>query len=287
MKILVSNFLGKSISVIDGKALEEEDRIYLEESAYPHHFCIDREGDVAYIPSSVSGMVFVADLKDYKVIDSVSIGGNLIQGVLSSSQELYIANEDSNCIYVLNSKKMSPICTITVENMPHGIVIDEGHKKLFVPCEKYLVVIDTVKKEIIHKIYYGYNLWHLKINGDIIYVVTKCGKILLVDKNNFMIKHIVYNFRLPVELVINNNTKEFYVTDFIGGHIHIIEMGSNNVIQKISIEGDPLGIAINKDGDLIFVSDVKTDEINVINVSERKIIKKIKAGKEPTSIICK
>ena len=43
MKVYVSNYLSKSISIIDYDSLTLENEIKLDENIYPHHFCIDKE----------------------------------------------------------------------------------------------------------------------------------------------------------------------------------------------------------------------------------------------------
>ena len=43
MKVYVSNYLSKSISIIDYDTLTLEKEIKLDENIYPHHFCIDKD----------------------------------------------------------------------------------------------------------------------------------------------------------------------------------------------------------------------------------------------------
>ena len=79
MKVYVSNYLSKSISIIDYDTLTLEKEIKLDENIYPHHFCIDKEKNRMYLPSSSNGILYVLDMKNEKIIDSSSIGGSLTQ----------------------------------------------------------------------------------------------------------------------------------------------------------------------------------------------------------------
>ncbi|HBE8893272.1 TPA: YncE family protein, partial [Clostridioides difficile] len=143
MKIYISNYLSKSISIVDYSTLELEKEIVLEDNIYPHHFCIEKEKNLIYIPSSSNGILYVLDLSNDKIIDTVSIGGSLSQVVLSDN-ELFVANEDSNSIYVLDKNTLNPIGIIGVDNMPHGFDFDRESKKLYVPCINSIVCIDTI-----------------------------------------------------------------------------------------------------------------------------------------------
>ena len=133
MKVYVSNYLSKSISIIDYDTLTLEREIKLDENIYPHHFCIDKEKNRMYLPSSSNGILYVLDMKNEKIIDSSSIGGSLTQ-IAMYEEEIFIANEDSNSIYFMDKNTLDPIGMITVDDMPHGFCFDLPRKKLYVPC---------------------------------------------------------------------------------------------------------------------------------------------------------
>lgn len=288
MKVYVSNFLGKSISIIDGNKLVEEDRIYLDENVYPHHFCIDEKEEIIYIPSSLNGILYVVSIKDKAIIDSVSIGGNLIQVVIYK-EELFIANEDSNSIYIINRNSLEPVGLVSVDNMPHGMVLDENLSRIYVPCISGLTVIEVTSKNIIKKIRLGFEPWHLKIDEykNIIYVVTKCGKIVILNRFNFELIGVLNYFKLPIEISINYLKSEIYVTDFCDKSVNIINSNEYEVIKKIKFFGNPLGIDISKDKKILFVSDIEENSIKVFDVKTYNMIKQIKVDKEPTTIICR
>ncbi|SHJ67803.1 YncE family protein [Tepidibacter formicigenes] len=289
MKVYVSNFLSKSISIIDKKLLIEEDRIDLYENVYPHHFCIDKKEEIIYIPSSLNGVLYIVSIKDKVVIDSVSIGGNLSQVALYNDEELYIANEDSNSIYIIDIQKMNPIGVICVDDMPHGMVLDKNQHKLYVPCSDYFTVIDVISKNIVEKVKLNFMPWHLKVDEikNVIYVATKDGHIVLLDRFTFKTIKTLNNFKLPIEIAFNNLKNEVYVTDFCNKSIDILDSKKYKIIKKIEILGRPLGISISNDKKLLFVSDIENNVIKVFNTENYNFIKDIKVDKEPTTIICR
>ncbi|SHH01976.1 YncE family protein [Tepidibacter thalassicus] len=289
MRVYVSNFLSKSISIINGKFLLEEDRIYLDENVYPHHFCIDKNEKIIYIPSSVNGVLYIVSIEDKTVIDSISIGGNLSQVVLYNDEELYIANEDSNSIYIVDVKKVNPIGVVCVDNMPHGIVLDKNQHKLYVPCSNYLIVIDVISKNIIEKVELNFTPWHLKVDEikNIIYVTTKNGRIIILDRFTFKIINVLDCFKLPIEIILNDLKNEVYITDFCRQSVLILDSEEYKIKKEIEILGKPLGINISCDKKILFVSDIKNDTIKAFNIEDYSLIKDIKVDKEPTTIICR
>ena len=195
MKVYISNYLSRSISIIDYSTLELEMNVQLDENIYPHNFCIDKIQQLAYIPSSLDGELYVLDLSTGKIIDDISIGGKL-SNIALCNEELFISNEDSNSIYVLDLKTLNPIGIIGVDNMPHGFDIDYINNKLYVACIDSIICIDTISKMICKKIDIDFKAMHVKLdrNKNEIYTSTLDGKVLIIDEENLKIKKIIDNF---------------------------------------------------------------------------------------------
>ncbi|RDY24411.1 YncE family protein [Romboutsia maritimum] len=287
MKVYISNYLSKSISIVDYSTFKLEKEIQLGDNIYPHHFCIDKESKMIYIPSSSNGILYVLDLEKNKIIDNVSIGGNLSQIVLCNN-ELFISNEDSNSIYILDKINLCPIGIISVDNMPHGFDFDENVNKLYVPCINSIVCIDVISKCIDKKIDTNFKAWHIKIDKmkKEIYTSTLDGKLVILDEETMDIKRIIEEFLLPVEICFNYKYRKIYITDLGYKNIRILDYNTLKYLGNIEVDGIPQGLEISKNEDLLFVSDTQRNSFKVYDVKSNKLIKEIRVGKEPTTIIC-
>lgn len=286
MKLYTSNYLSQSISIIDYKTFEVENEIKLGPDIYPHHFCIEKEKNIMYIPSSFDGVLYVLDMKSEEIIDSVSIGGNLSQ-VLLCKQELFIANEDSNSIYVLNKNTLEPIGVISVDNMPHGFAFDEKSNKLYVPCINSILCIDIISKNIENKIEINCKAWHIKVDNDKehIYISTLDGKIVVLDKYSLQLINIIDDLLIPVELCINYEKEHIYIADLGYKAIKILDYNSYKEVGCIKIDGNPQGLELSKDNKYIFVTDTYNNSVKVYDTNNNEFIKEIRVGKEPTTIL--
>ncbi|WP_286316687.1 YncE family protein [Romboutsia ilealis] len=287
MKVYVSNYLSRSISILDYSTLEFERDIKLDENIYPHNFCIDKEQQLAYIPSSLDGELYVLDLSIGKVIDDISIGGKLANIALCNG-ELFISNEDSNSIYVLDAKTLNPIGVIGVDNMPHGSDIDCINNKLYVACINSIICIDTLNKSICKKIDTDFKAWHVKLdrNRKEIYTSTLDGKVVVIDEESLKITKIIDKFLLPVQICFNYDAKKIYIADMGHKKVIILDYDTGEILDYIDINGDPQGLYISNDSKLLFISDTKNNLIKIYNTSDNTLIKNIKVGKEPTTILC-
>ena len=287
MKVYVSNYLSKSISIIDYDTLTLEREIKLDENIYPHHFCIDKEKKKIYLPSSSNGILYVLDMKNEKIIDSSSIGGSLTQ-IAMFEEEIFVANEDSNSIYFMDKNTLDPIGMITVDDMPHGFCFDLPRKKLYVPCMDSITSIDIINKVIESKIDTDFKSWHVQLDKykSEIYVSTLDGKVVVIDEESLVIKQIFNEFLLPVQISINYKNKKVYVADLGYKNIKILDLNRGKYIGHIDIDGIPQGLEISPDEERLFISDTQKNSVKVYNTSTNKLIKEITVGKEPTTIIC-
>ncbi|HJG96010.1 MAG TPA: YncE family protein [Romboutsia timonensis] len=287
MKVYISNYLSRSISIIDYSTLELEMNVQLDENIYPHNFCIDKIQQLAYIPSSLDGELYVLDLSTGKIIDDISIGGKL-SNIALCNEELFISNEDSNSIYVLDLKTLNPIGIIGVDNMPHGFDIDYINNKLYVACIDSIICIDTISKMICKKIDIDFKAMHVKLdrNKNEIYTSTLDGKVLIIDEENLKIKKIIDKFLVPVEICFNYKSKQIYVADMGHKKVIVLDYDTGEILDYINIDGNPQGLQISNDYELLFISDTKNNLIKIYNTLDNILLKDIKVGKEPTTIIC-
>lgn len=287
MKVYISNYLSKSISVLNYETFNLEEDIELEERIYPHHFCIDKEKSLIYIPSSNDGILYVLDLNTNKIVDNVSIGGSLSQVVLCNG-ELFISNEDSNSIYIIDQESLNPVGIISVDEMPHGFDFDKENNKLYVPCINSILCIDTANKCIDKKLDIEFKAWHIKIDikKNEIYTSTLDGKVVILDADSMVLKNVIDEFLLPVQICFNYSGKKVYIADLGYKNIKILDYETGKYLGCIEVNGNPQGLEISKNEDLLFVSDTQTNSIKIYSTLDNSLLKEVKVGKEPTTILC-
>ena len=287
MKVYVSNYLSNSISILDPEVLEVESEILFEDAIHPHSFYIDNQRNIMYIPSSITGDLYLWSFEENKIIDTLSIGGN-INGLMIHNSEMYLVNEDSNSIYIIDIKTLKPEGIISVDEMPRGLDIDKINNKLYVPCSETIVKIDTKTKQIEKVKEIKLKAWSLKLNNDTseIYVATIEGKILVLDRESLDIKNIIDKCILPIEMVISNIHNRVYISDIGCKGIIVLDYKTNDVLDTIDVGGYPQGLCLINDDKYILVSDTQNNIIKIYSTEESKLIKSIKVGKEPTTIAC-
>ena len=287
MKVYISNYLSHSISIIDYETLEMEREIVLDNNIYPHHFCVDEDEGKIYIPSLVNGTLYEVDIISGKILNSISVGGSLSQ-IFMYGDELFVSNEDTNSIYIINKYTLEAISMISVDDMPHGLGYDQKNNKLYVPCINSIICIDIENKIIYKKIDTDFKAWHLEVDEKKkeIYVSTLDGKLVILKEDDLEIINTFYELLLPVQIRFNYIDERVYISDLGYNHIKILDYRLGKYIGKIKVNGIPQGLEISKDYSRLFVSDTENDEIKVYDTKTNQLIKAIHVGKEPTTIVC-
>ena len=287
MKVYISNYLSHSISIIDYETLEMEREIVLDNNIYPHHFCVDEDEGKIYIPSLVNGTLYEIDIISGKILNSISVGGSLSQ-IFMHGDELFVSNEDTNSIYIINKYTLEAISMISVDDMPHGLGYDQKNNKLYVPCINSIICIDIENKSIYKKIDTDFKAWHLEVDEKKkeIYVSTLDGKLVILKEDDLEIINTFYELLLPVQIRFNYIDERVYISDLGYNQIKILDYRLGKYIGKIKVNGIPQGLEISKDYSRLFVSDTENDEIKVYDTKTNQLIKAIHVGKEPTTIVC-
>ena len=287
MKVYISNYLSHSISIIDYETLEMEREIVLDNNIYPHQFCVDEDEGKIYIPSLVNGTLYEVDIISGKILNSISVGGSLSQ-IFMHGDELFVSNEDTNSIYIINKYTLEAISMISVDDMPHGLGYDQKNNKLYVPCINSIICIDIENKIIYKKIDTDFKAWHLEVDEKKkeIYVSTLDGKLVILKEDDLEIINTFYELLLPVQIRFNYIDERVYISDLGYNQIKILDYRLGKYIGKIKVNGIPQGLEISKDYSRLFVSDTENDEIKVYDTKTNQLIKAIHVGKEPTTIVC-
>ena len=287
MKVYISNYLSHSISIIDYETLEMEREIVLDNNIYPHHFCVDEDEGKIYIPSLVNGTLYEVDIISGKILNSISVGGSLSQ-IFMHGDELFVSNEDTNSIYIINKYTLEAISMLSVDDMPHGLGYDQINYKLYVPCINSIICIDIENKIIYKKIDTDFKAWHLEVDEKKkeIYVSTLDGKLVILKEDDLEIINTFYELLLPVQIRFNYIDERVYISDLGYNQIKILDYRLGKYIGNIKVNGIPQGLEISKDYSRLFVSDTENDEIKVYDTKTNQLIKAIHVGKEPTTIVC-
>ncbi len=207
----------------------------------------------------------------------------------SISNRIYVANQFSNMISIIDPKNAKVISNIEVEDSPYGIDVNPLTNRVYVTnrVADTVSIIDGFTNKQLTTIKVGDSPLNLAVNiaTNLLYVTNiNSQTITVIDTlENKVIKNLNYT-SIPYDVAVNPYTNLIYVSDLGNNSIQVISGRNNTLITSIPVDLRPSVIAINIVSNLVYVSNFMSDTVSVINGTTNKIVNTIKVGENPIGI---
>jgi len=162
---------------------------------------------------------------------------------------IYVANESSNSVSVIDGQKFEVIGTVDARNhSTHDLALTRDGKRLFATnlASGRLSVIDTERMETIASIYTG----------------NRC--------------HVV---------TLTNDNRQAWVANIGDDNISIVDTSIYRILGTIPVGKGPTGLTFSQDGRFAYVSNQGDKSVNVIDTTTHQIIKSIPVGANPHFLV--
>ena len=242
---------------------------------------------VNYISAQEENDQNVISLKSNPIISSGSFPIGI--DINPISNKLYVANQFSNTISVIDIEKSEVEKNIDVGNSPYDVDVNPFSNRIYTSNRDSdtISVIDGFNNKELTKVSVDDSPLGIGINlaTSWIYVANFNSKtITVIDAiENQVIKTLKYA-SLPYDIVINPHTNKVYVSDLGKDSVLVLDGNNNSLVSTIPVGSKPSVLAINTQTDTIYVSNFQNDSVSVINGTSNKIETNIKVGDSPVGI---
>ena len=164
-----------------------------------------------------------------------------------STNKVYVVNEFSNTVSVIDTNTDAVKSTINLGNFPYGIDMNPLNNRIYITNR----------------------------GSNTVSVLDGSVDIKLDD---------ITVGKSPVGIAVNPSANWIYVTNLDDGTVSVIDGITNDVIETVSVGKTPYGIAVNPLSNQIYVTDIITNTVTVIDGETNEINAKILVGKKPTGL---
>ena len=196
-------------------------------------------------------------------------------GSRSSETFLYVSNEGSNDLTIIDSRRYRSIKTLPVGEMPGGVALTRDGKRLYVAnYTNTVTVVDTVSKEVVETIKVGEGATGLVLtpNERFLYVTNRSSHtVSLIDRALGQTVRTIPVGLGPNWIDVSPDGRFVYVSNGSSSEVVVIETASNEVIEKIKVGEMPTGLKVSPDGRTIWVADYPRG-ITIIDASTTEIL---------------
>jgi YVTN family beta-propeller protein len=205
------------------------------------------------------------------------------------TNKLYVANQFSNTISVIDIEKSIVEKNIDVGNSPYDVDVNPFSNRIYSSNRdsNSISVIDGFTNNELTAIPVGKSPLGIGINlaTSWIYVANfNSGTITVIDAiDNHIIKSLKFA-TLPYDIVINPHTNKVFVTDLGKNSVLVLDGSNNTLISTIPVGSKPSALAINTQTNTIYVSNFLNNSVSVINGTSNKLETNIKVKDNPVGI---
>jgi YVTN family beta-propeller protein len=236
--------------------------------------------------------------------------------------QVWVTNERSGDVTVINGNDLSVASTIPVGKRPRGIHVSPDGKLVYValsgtPIEAPpqidahgnpifqrkkdddddnadksadgIGVIDTAAKKLHGKLNAGSDPeeFALSKDGRRIYISnedTKTASVISIASGK--VEHIVPVGEEPEGVTTTPDGKQFYVTCEAGGDIYVVDTQSYSSLAHFKVTGRPRSVAFLSNGSIGFIPSESAGELNIVDLVKAKVLKTIAlpAGSRPMKV---
>jgi YVTN family beta-propeller protein len=205
------------------------------------------------------------------------------------TNKLYVANQFSNTISVIDIDKSKVEKNIDVGNSPYDVDVNPFSNRIYASNRDSdtISVIDGFTNKELTKISVGDSPLGIGINlgrGWVYVANLDSNTITVIDAiDNHIIKTLKYA-SLPYDIVINPLTNKVYVSDLGKDSVLVLDGSNNTLVSTIPVGLNPSVLAINTQTNTIYVSNFSNDTVSIINGTSNKVETNIKVGNNPVGI---
>ena len=246
-----------------------------------------------------------------RIIISCAVLTN-ISGWTAEKLEIYVTNEKSGDVSLIDGASRTVTATIPVGKRPRGIRISPDGKTLFVavsgtpisappqldakgnPIFKKgkdddddddkkadksadgIAVVDLAERKVLKKIQVGSDPEQLAVSADgkRLYVSNEdVGTASVVEIASGKVEHIIPVSREPEGVGTTPDGKAFYVTCETEGEIYVVDAGTFKTITHFNVGGRPRSVDFLPDGSKAYIPSESAGQMHMIDAVKHELMK--------------
>lgn len=237
------------------------------------------------------------DADTYKLKRIIHAGADPEQlAVSADGTRLYVANEDTETLSVVDVASGSVIASVKVGEEPEGVTIRPDGKVVYVTSEGdgAVFAIDTQTNKLIKRIPVGPRPRSIGFlpDGSRGYVsLENDGAVAVIDATQQKFLRLIKLEGIgntpkprPMGIAVAEDGSKVYVTAGSFGHLFILDPKTNTMVTSIEVGQRPWGIALSVHGTHAITANGPSNDVSYIDLAARKVLRKIPVGNRPWGV---
>ena len=166
------------------------------------------------------------------------------------TNRIYVANESSNNVSVIDGAGNTVVATIAVGSHPASVAVNPNTNRAYVAND------------------------------------TSSGSVSVIDGAGNTVVATAAVGSYPAGVAVNPNTNRIYVANYYSDSVSVIDGASNTVVATVPVWGNPAGVAVNLTTNLIYVlnSFYYNPSVSVIDGADNTVVATVAIGGYPEGL---
>ena len=254
---------------------------------------------VSRIFLSALGTLFLVAGAQAQYVEATITVGNAPSAIVYDSidRRVFVANNGSNSVSVINPESNTVSATVTITNPPVAAVWNPTNNRVYVACAPMaspgtVAVIDAAYAQLLDEIGVGTEpvalAWHPGYNK--LYCLNRADNSLTVIdcSNNQVITQIDLIDQIPNELTYNPANGFIYVANGAyhqNSKVRVIDCSADTILTTVTVQQSAWSFAVNLTSNRVFIANRLSNSVSVVNGATNTLIATIATQQEPKPLL--
>lgn len=182
---------------------------------------------------------------------------------LQGDYGVFVTNEMSGNLTVIDPARNSAIATIPLGKRPRGIRAAPDGSQLFVALSGSPIAPPGVDESTLPP------------------PDRAADGIGVVDARGFTLLRILRGPSDPEQTAVGRDGRRLYIANEDAGKASVLEIASGKTLAELEVGGEPEGVTISPDGRIVYVTSEEHNHVSVIDTDANRVIKQFGVGARP------
>lgn len=193
-----------------------------------------------------------------------------VAGAGAAAGKVYVANEESDTVSVLDAASFRMLANVRVGAKPHNVQASPDGQRVWVTNNGEPATADASA--------------HQDMGKEEHQTMGRAGAVWVIDANSDAVVAKIPVGLHPAHVVLTPDGRFAYVTNGGDNTLSVIDASTQRRVSTIAVGKFPHGIRFSPDGTQAYVANLKGGTVSVVDTASQKEVTQIPVGKGPAQV---
>lgn len=183
--------------------------------------------------------------------------------VLAAPDKVFVADEESNTVSILDAASFKKIASVPVGRGPHNVQVSPDGKLAWVTNN-------------------GEQMMQMGKGGDA--AMASGGEIWAIDTESHAVVAKVRVGKHPAHVVLTPDGRFAYVNNAGEDTVSVVDVEARKVVKTVQTGPGAHGVVVDRAGRYAYVSNIYENSVSVLDVKSAKVVANVRVGEGPNGI---